>query len=101
MNALNLGSAEEVERFAAILEEGTAAIARAGHPETRYDLWKIAEDQKGPFGYLFGSIWADREAYEAVHAHPAHQAFMERYGGVLKILVKEEFGNRYRRIGMK
>ena len=100
MEAAVVESREAEERLIKILEQGSAAIARAGHPETRYDLWRITGQAQGPFTHLFGSLWASPKAYEEVHAHPAHQAFMKEYGGTLEKLLTRSMSNRYDRLDL-
>ena len=94
----NLPSADSEQEVIAMLEEFNAAVAAAGHPETRYTLWKVTGEQAGDYTYLFGSLWADREVYDAVHAHPAHQSLIETYGEAYETLVGEEVYNRYERV---
>ena len=52
-----------------MLDEFSEVVARAGHPETRYRVWKVTGEQAGDHAYLFGSAWVDRDVYDAVHAH--------------------------------
>jgi hypothetical protein len=94
----NLPSAESEQELVSMLEEFNAAVAAAGHPETRYTLWKVTGEQAGDYTYLFGSLWADREVYDAVHAHPAHQSLMETYGEAYQAMVGEEVYNQYERV---
>jgi len=92
---VNLASAEEEARLLDILEAGNAVVASAGHPETRYGLWKVTGEQTGDYAYMFGSLWADVATYDAVHALPEYEAFVAENGDAYAALVAGEVYNRY------
>jgi hypothetical protein len=98
LHLFNLPSADSEQEVVSMLEEFNEAVAAAGHPETRYNVWKVTGEQAGDYTYLFGSLWADRDVYDAVHAHPAHQSLMETYGEAYETLVGEEVYNQYERM---
>lgn len=101
MHLLTFDSEAEAAQYAAILEAGSAAIASAGHPETRYALWKISGEQTGEYNYLSGSLWVDKATYDAVHEHADYQAFGERHGSAYQALVEDQIYNRYERVPVK
>jgi quinol monooxygenase YgiN len=95
LHLFNLPSADAEAELIAILEDFNAAVASAGHPETRYTLWKVTGEQSGDRSYLFGSLWADRAAYDAVHEDPAYQSMAETHGDAYRTLVLDEVYNQY------
>lgn len=97
MEAVRLESAQQESALLEILGHGTAAIAQAGHPETRLDLWR-KRGRGGPFTHLYGNLWSSPKSYEAVHAHPAFQAFLDRHGKELDKLLEKSVGNLYDRL---
>ena len=99
LHRFNLSSADSEGEFVALLEDLNEAVAAAGHPETRYSVWKITGEQTGDFGYLFASVWADRAAYDAVHAHPAYQDLTETRSGVFDALIVDQIYNQYELVG--
>lgn len=99
LHLFNLPAAESEAEFISMLADLNAAIAAAGHPETRYTFWKVTGEQAGPRAYLFGSIWADRATYDAVHAHPAYTSVTATHQAAFERLVLDEVYNRYERVG--
>ena len=79
LHVYNPTSDEAHEQFLARLGELNRAVASSGHPETQYRAWKVMGEQAGDYGYLFGSLWADRATYEAVHEHDDYKAVMARF----------------------
>lgn len=76
LHLYNPASDDAHQQFLTFLDELSQAVASAGHPETRYRVWKVTGEQAGDHGYLFGSLWADRATYDAVHEHDAYKAVM-------------------------
>ena len=91
----NLPSAEAEEQLLSMLDEFNKAISKAGHPETRYGVWKVTGEQTGDYAYIFASVWADQATYDAVHEHADYKAVLERHDETLESLLSEEVYNRY------
>jgi hypothetical protein len=95
VHVFNLASAEAEEQLVGILDELSGAIAKAGHPETAYGVWKVSGDQTGDYGYVFGSTWADRATYDTVHENDDYMALQEQHQETYKSLVGDEIYNKY------
>jgi quinol monooxygenase YgiN len=95
VHLFNLASAEAEKELVDMLEELNGAIANAGHPETRYGVWKVSGDQTGDYAYVFGSTWADRGAYDTAHEHPDYKALQEQHEDAFKNLIAEQIYNKY------
>lgn len=76
------------------LTDLNAAVAKAGHPEIRYRLFKVTGQQAGTFNYLWESSWPSREVYQKVHDDSAYKAAIGRHPN-LQELLKEQVYNRY------
>ena len=71
-----------------------AAVAKAGHADIRYRLYKVTGKQAGSFNYLWESVWPSGEVYQKVHDSPEWTATMKKLSG-LETLMKNEIYNRY------
>ena len=91
----NLASAEAEEQLVAMMDDFSGVISEAGHPETRYGIWKVSGEQTGGHAYLFGSAWADRDTYDAVHERPDYKALQEKHGEAYESLIPEQIYNKY------
>jgi hypothetical protein len=98
LHRFNLASAEAEAELASMLDEFSEVVARAGHPETRYRVWKVTGEQAGDHAYLFGSAWVDRDVYDAVHAHADYKALQEKHQEAYERLPSEQIYNKYERI---
>ncbi len=94
---LNLAPGTE-DDLVAMLEALNEAVAAAGHPETRYALWRVEGEQTGDYRYMFGSLWADRATYDAVHADPGYLEVQQAGADEYASLVTDEVYNRYERV---
>ena len=95
VHVFNLPSAEAEEQLVGMLDELSGAIANAGHPETRYGVWKVSGDQAGDYAYVLGSAWADRATYDTTHEHDDYKALQEQHEETYKSLVGDEIYNKY------
>jgi len=98
LHLFNLPSAEAEAQLLGMFDDFNAAIDKAGHPETRYGLWKVTGEQTGDYAYVSGSLWADRAVYDAVHEHAEYKAVMETHQEAFENLIPEEVYNRYERL---
>ncbi|MBA2303665.1 MAG: hypothetical protein H0W08_13645 [Acidobacteria bacterium] len=78
----------------ASLADVNAAIAEAGHPETRYRLYKVVGKQAGHYNYMWESSWPSGAVYDRVHKSPAFQAATKKHPEMER-LMKNETYNRY------
>lgn len=76
------------------LADFNTAIAKAGHPEIRYRLFKVTGQQSGTFNYMWESSWPSREVYQKVHDDSTYKAAIGRYPN-LQDLMKGQIYNRY------
>ena len=76
------------------LTDLNAAVAKTGHPEIRYRLFKVTGQQAGTFNYLWESSWPSREIYQKVHDDSTYKAAIARYPN-LQDLMREQVYNRY------
>lgn len=84
----------DVAVLQAALEDANAVVTRAGYPDVRYRLYKVAGTQAGPHNYLMESSWPSGEAYDKVHKSEAWTAAWKRHPKV-ESLLKGEVYNRY------
>jgi hypothetical protein len=85
---------EQVASLQAWMADMNAVIARAGHPDVRYRLFKITGTQAGKYEYMWESSWPSGDVYTKVHNTPEWRAVAERHPG-LDGLMKDEIYNRY------
>ncbi len=95
VHLFNLPSAEAEEQLVGILDDLNGAISKAGHSETRYGVWKVTGEQTGDYAYAFGSAWADRAAYDAVHDDQDYKALREQHQEAYDNLIPDEIYNKY------
>jgi quinol monooxygenase YgiN len=95
LHLYNPASDDAHQQFLTGLGELSQAVASTGHPETRYRTWKVTGEQDGDYGYLFGSLWADRATYDAVHEHDDYTAVVTQLEDSGLEALEEEVYNRY------
>jgi quinol monooxygenase YgiN len=95
LHLYNPASDDAHQQFLTGLGELSAAVASVGHPETRYRVWKVAGEQAGDHGHLFGSVWADRATYDAVHEHDDYKAVMAKLEDSGLEALEGEIYNKY------
>ena len=95
VHLFNLASTDAEKELVGIQEEFNDALSEAGHPETRYAVWKVTGDQTGDYAYVSGSAWADRATYDTAHEHPSYKALQEKHEEAYKNLVDEQIYNKY------
>jgi hypothetical protein len=71
-----------------------AVMAKAGHMEIRYRLYKVTGKQTGKYEYMWESSWPSGEVYTKIHNSPEWRAVAERHRG-LDAVMKDEIYNRY------
>ena len=82
------------------IAEMNGAVAKAGHPDIRYRLYKVTGKQAGSFNYLWESSWPNGEVYQKVHDSPEWVATMKKLSG-LEPIMKNEIYNRYVEVATK
>ena len=95
LHLYNPASDEAHQRFLGFLSELNEAVASTGQSNTQYRVWKVTGEPTGDYTYLFGSIWADRATYDAVHDHDAYKAVMARIENSGLKPFQAEVYNRY------
>ncbi len=95
VHLFNLASASAEAQLLSDLGDVNAAIAQAGHPDSRYRVWKVAGEKQGAHAYLWESTWADRATYDKVHAHSAFQAALKRATPSLQAALTDHVYNQY------
>ena len=95
LHLFNLPSADAEQQLLAMLADFNQMLTDIGLPETRYNVWKVTGDQSGAYTYLFGSVWANRAAYDEAHEHPDYVAMQDEHREVYEALIPEEVYNRY------
>jgi hypothetical protein len=98
LHLFSLSSAEAEAELVGMLDEFNEVIADAGHPETRYRVWKVTGQQAGGHSHLFGSLWADRATYDVVHEHADYKALQEKHREAYERLMGEQVYNQYERV---
>ena len=93
VHLVNLTSAD-VATLQAALADLNAAMAKAGHPEIRYRVFRVVGKQMGSYNYLWESSWPSGAVYDQVHKDPAYMAATTKHPEVER-LMKNEIYNRY------
>jgi hypothetical protein len=78
----------------AALAEINAAVAKAGHPQIRYRLYKVTGKQAGNYNYMWEATFPSGAVYDAVHKNPAFEATIKKHPEIDE-LRKNETYNRY------
>ena len=84
----------DVATLLTALADMNAAVAKAGHPEIRYRLYKVAGKQQGTHNYMWESSWPSGAVYEQVHQSAPFQAATQKHPEMER-LMKDEVYNRY------
>lgn len=85
---------QQVAMLQAWMADMNAAIAKAGHTDVRYRLFKVVGKQAGPYEYMWESSWPGASVYKKVHSLPEWKTIGSKYPG-LSELTKDETYNRY------
>lgn len=85
---------QQVTALQAWMADMNAVIAKAGHPDVRYRLYKITGKQAGKYEYMWESSWPSGDVYKKVHDSPEWTAVVQRHPG-LDGLLQDEIYNRY------
>jgi hypothetical protein len=85
---------QQVAALQAWMTDMNAVIAKAGHPDVRYRLYKVTGKQAGKYEYMWESSWPGGEVYRKVHDSPEWTAVSGRHPG-LGGLLQDEIYNRY------
>ena len=91
-------SPEQVAMLQAWMADMNAAIAKAGHKDVRYRLYKVIGKQAGKYEFMWESEWPSGAVYEKTHGLPDWTAIGSRYPGLAE-LTKDEIYNRYVEVG--
>ena len=70
---VTLAPTEEATLTAA-LAEINAAVAKAGHAEIRYRVYKVTGKQAGNYNYMWEAAFPSGAVYDSAHQNPAFQA---------------------------
>jgi hypothetical protein len=82
------------------LAQINAALTRAGFPNLRYRLYKVAGNQQGPYTHLWEASWSGRAEYDKVHSLPVYQETSALLKQLEPIMQKEVY-NRIVEIPIK
>jgi hypothetical protein len=93
VHLVTLGPTEE-SMLTAALAEINAAVAKAGHPQIRYRLYKVTGKQAGDYNYMWEATFPSGAVYDAVHKSPAFEAATKKHPEIDQ-LMKNEVYNRY------
>lgn len=85
---------QQVSVLQAWMADMNTMIAKAGHKEVRYRLFRVTGKQAGPYEYMWESAWPSGEVYKKIHDNPQWKAVGARHPDVDAVL-KEEIYNRY------
>jgi hypothetical protein len=100
VHLFNVASGAAEAQLLSDLSEMNQAITKAGHPESRYRVWKVDGEQQGTRAYLWESTWADRATYDKVHRHPEYEASIKRVGTTLEAALADHVYNRYTEVSV-
>jgi hypothetical protein len=92
--------ASQEAKLSRTLAQFNQAMAKAGYPNARYRLYRVAGKQQGPHTHLWEASWSGRSDYEKIHNLPAYQeasALLEE----VTALMKDEVYNRFVEIPTK
>lgn len=84
----------QVAALQAWMADMNAVIAKAGHADIRYRLYKVTGTQAGKYEYMWESSWPGGDVYTKIHDSPDWKAVAERHPG-LEALMQDEIYNRY------
>ena len=93
VHLVNLTSAD-VATLQTALADLNAAVAKAGHADIRYRLYRVVGKQMGNYNYLWESSWPSGAVYDQVHKDPGYLAATKKHPEVER-LMKNEIYNRY------
>jgi hypothetical protein len=93
VHLVTLAPTEEATLTAA-LAEINAAVAKAGHAEIRYRLYKVTGKQAGNYNYMWEAAFPSGAVYDTVHQSPAFHAAIKMHPEI-DDLRKHEVYNRY------
>ena len=91
LHLFNLPSAEAETKVLSVVADLNDAVAKAGHPKIRYQLWKVAGAQQGAHAYLLESTWPGRAVYEEVHDGAVFKAAQAKHPEVAKLFEGEVY----------
>ncbi len=85
---------QQVAALQAWMADMNDVIAKAGHKEVRYRLFKVTGKQAGKYEFMWESSWPSGAVYTKVHDNPAWKLVADRHPDVSELL-KDEIYNRY------
>jgi hypothetical protein len=93
VHLVTLTPAQESKLLTAFVDMN-AVFAQAGHPEIRYQLYKVTGKQVGNHSYMWESSWPSGAVYDELHKSSAFQAATKKHPEIEE-LMKNEVYNRY------
>jgi hypothetical protein len=84
----------QVAALQAWMADMNAVIAKGGHADIGYRLYKVTGTQAGKYEYMWESSWPSGDVYATIHNSPEWKAVAGRHPG-LEALMKDEIYNRY------
>jgi hypothetical protein len=93
VHLVTLAPTEEATLTAA-LAEINAAVAKAGHAEIRYRVYKVTGKQAGNYNYMWEAAFPSGAVYDSVHQNPAFQAAIQKHPEFDRLRNNEVY-NRY------
>lgn len=85
---------QQVAALQAWMADMNAVIAKAGHKEVRYRVYKVTGKQSGKYDFMWESVWPSGDVYLKIHNLPEWKSVADRHPGVNE-LTKDEIYNRY------
>jgi hypothetical protein len=85
---------DEASKLLAWITDMNEMIAKAGYPNVRYRLYKVAGKQNGSYGYMWESTWPSEDVYAKAHADPGWDAVDKKHKSIAS-MVKDQTYDRY------
>jgi hypothetical protein len=89
----NLKTDAEVAQLQAAIADMNAVVAKAGYPNIKYRLFKVAGTRSGSHEYLWESSWPGADVYNKIHNSAAWRESTQKHQ--MDNLLRDEIYNRY------
>jgi hypothetical protein len=86
---------QQVAALLSWMADMNAAIAKAGHKDVRYRLYKVTGKQAGKYEFMWESSWPSGDVYAKIHNRPEWKSIADKHSAGLSDLLKDEIYNRY------